>query len=114
MSSSRTSADGGKSSGPEEMRGGGVEAKVVKGHGRNAVEKIEWKNCDLSIDCVLTHCSPREEGVGAPAAQAGVGPSSRPGPVCGEPSLICGSHCLSSLLDSRRMKDKNRDDEEPS
>lgn len=104
MSSSRTSADKGKSSGPEEMRGGRVEAEEVKGQGRNAVEKIERRNCDLAVDCVLTHGSPGEEGVGAPAAQAGVGPSLRPGPVSGEPSLTCGSHQLSCLLDRCKMR----------
>lgn len=74
------------------------------------MEKIERRNCDLSIDCVLTHCSPEEEGVGAPVAQAGVGPSPRPGPASGEPSSACGSHRLSFLLDSRWMKDENRGD----
>lgn len=72
---------------------------MVKGEGRDAVEKIEWRNCDPAVDCVLTHGSPGEEGVGAPAAQAGVGPSPKPAPVSGEPSSTCGSHQSSSLLD---------------
>lgn len=104
MSSSRTSADKGKSSGPEEMRVGRWEVEEVKGQERNVVEKIERRNCALGVDCVLTHCSPGEEGVGAPAAQAGVGPSPRPVPVSGEPSLTCGSHQLSSLLGRWKMR----------
>lgn len=93
----------------ERGRGGGCSGQG-KGQGRNAVEKIERMNCDLSVDGVLTHCSLKEEGFGAPVARAGIGPSPRPGPASGEPSSTCGSHRLSSLLDSRWIEDENRED----
>lgn len=90
MSSSRTSADGGKSRGPEEIgrEGGCKEVKIME----ESVETIERRTFGLSLDCMLTHCSLREECVGAPASQAGVGLSLRPGPASGEPSSACGSH----------------------
>lgn len=75
-----------------------------RGQGGNAVEKIERRNCDLGLDCKLTHGSPGEEGVYAPAARAGFGPSLRPGPASGEPSSACGSHRWSSLQEKRRTK----------